>query len=141
VVFWRCGRVAANGSSTLKRYLSTLPAGKGALWCYLLWYLGAAALHFEPSPAIWLNAFGIGALVGMTSVLSVGGSLDRWQIARLFLMPFCVSSFTSLVKGHGFLRIFPATAAEFILPAGLRAIFPLAVFAAGRAAMRRYRVS
>lgn len=32
--------------------------------------------------------------------------LDRWQIFRLFLMPFCVSSFAALVKGRGFILVF-----------------------------------
>ena len=32
---------------------------------------------------------------------------DRWQIFRLFLMPFCVSSFAALVKDAGFLLVFP----------------------------------
>lgn len=111
-----------------------LPAGKAALWCYLLWYLGVVVLHFDPAPAIWLNALGISAVIGVALVLSVGASKDRWQTARLFLMPFCVSSFSSLIKGRGFVLIFPPASGELALLAGLCAAFLLVVFAAKRTA-------
>ncbi|MBI1921009.1 MAG: hypothetical protein HYS23_08005 [Geobacter sp.] len=39
---------------------------------------------------------------GITSV----GKADPWQVFRLFLIPFCVSSFSSLVKDRGFVLIF-----------------------------------
>jgi hypothetical protein len=32
---------------------------------------------------------------------------DRWTVLRLFLMPFCVSSFSQLIKGKGFVLVFP----------------------------------
>jgi hypothetical protein len=32
--------------------------------------------------------------------------LEFWQTVRLFMMPFCVSSFSALVKGRGFILIF-----------------------------------
>jgi hypothetical protein len=100
-----------------------LPAGKIALWCYLLWYAVTVFNHFDASPAIWLNALGISALMGVAIVLSVGHALrsapDRgWQVFRFFLMPFCVSSFSSLIKGKGFVLIVPPTAAEVLLSVG-----------------------
>jgi hypothetical protein len=33
-------------------------------------------------------------------------------VLRLFLMPFCVSSFSALVKGRQFLLVFPPSPAE-----------------------------
>ena len=35
-----------------------------------------------------------------------GRSLWLPGTARLFLMPFCVSSFAALIKGHGFVLVF-----------------------------------
>ncbi|MEI6426763.1 MAG: hypothetical protein WCO45_00035 [Pseudanabaena sp. ELA607] len=31
--------------------------------------------------------------------------IDYWQIFRLYLMPFCVSSFSSLIKDQGFIIV------------------------------------
>jgi hypothetical protein len=49
--------------------------------------------------------------------------LDGWQIFRLFLMPFCVSSFAALVKGAGYLLIFPPTIRENVVGFGAIAVF------------------
>ncbi|HEY9108449.1 MAG TPA: hypothetical protein VIN58_17375 [Roseateles sp.] len=96
------------------RYLANLPPGKMVLWCYLLWYAVTVAFHFDPSPQIWLNSVGISAVIGIALMLSVarGPALDRWQTFRLFAMPFCVSSFSSLIKGQGFVLILPPRAVE-----------------------------
>jgi hypothetical protein len=93
----------------LRDYFANLGAGKIALWCYLIWYVGVAYLYFDPSVALWLNAVGISAVVGVALILSVNGpaTADRWQTFRLFAMPFCVSSYAALIKGHGFVLIFP----------------------------------
>ena len=34
------------------------------------------------------------------------GRLGFWPTVRLFMMPFCVSSFAALVKGKGFYLVF-----------------------------------
>jgi len=96
------------------RYLVNLPKGKMVLWCYLLWYVVTVAFHFDPSPQIWLNSVGISAVIGIALMLSVarGPAPDRWQTFRLFAMPFCVSSFSSLIKGQGFVLIIPPRAVE-----------------------------
>jgi hypothetical protein len=87
------------------RYIANLTAGKIVLWCFLLWYLATVIHHFDPAPAIWLNALGISGIIGVALYLSVrepGKSPpDRWTVVRLFLMPFCVSSFSQLIKGRG----------------------------------------
>ncbi|MES2932204.1 MAG: hypothetical protein V4805_01775 [Pseudomonadota bacterium] len=111
----------------LCRYFGALATGKIVLWCYLIWYLSTAAHHFDPSPAIWLNSLGISAFIGVALVLSIGGKIsagtDKWQIFRLFLMPFCVSSFSALIKGRGFILIIPAAPGELAVSIGLCACF------------------
>ena len=91
-------------------YFSQLTPGKVALWCYLIWYLVTLGFYFDPSPAIWLNAAGISAIIGIALLLSVslppGAKRDPWQTFRLFMMPFGVSSFSQLIKGQGFILIF-----------------------------------
>jgi hypothetical protein len=92
-------------------YLTSLSKGKMILWCYLFWYLTTIFNYFDPSPTIWLNALGLSTVIGLALVLSVNTqgfrNLDAWPTFRLFLMPFCVSSFSTLIKGHGFFVILP----------------------------------
>lgn len=105
------------------KYFSALKKGKIALWCYLIWYLVTLFFYFDPSPAIWLNSLGISVVIGVALLLSVSNqsthAVDRWQVFRLFLMPFCVSSFSSLIKDHGFILIVPPRAIEQITAIGL----------------------
>lgn len=82
------------------------------LWCYLIWWLLTLGRHFDPSPRLWLSSLGLSAIIGTALYLStVHGSkakiaLGRWQIIRLYLMPFCVSSFAALIKDRGFVLVF-----------------------------------
>lgn len=94
----------------LLRYFAHLPAGKQVLWCYLIWYLVTVVALFDPSPTLWLNSVGISAVIGFALQLSVakGAQTDRWQTFRLFMMPFGVSSFASLIKGKGYVLVFPS---------------------------------
>jgi hypothetical protein len=89
--------------------LADLPLGLVVLGCYLVWYLVTLWFHFDPSPRIWLNSVGLSVLIGWALVLSVGWTAVRrsspWVTVRLFLMPFCVSSFSALIKDAGFLLI------------------------------------
>lgn len=105
------------------RYLASLPPGRVVLWCFLIWYVVTVAWNFDAAPAIWLNALGISALIGVALYLSVREPgkppPDRWTTLRLFLMPFCVSSFSQLIKGRGFVLVFPPDARE--LAAGVAA--------------------
>lgn len=102
--------------ASVGQYLSCLPNGKLVLWCYLIWWGSTVFHHFDPSPSIWLNSVGISAVIGVALILSVGGiksaTKDRWQTFRLFAMPFCVSSFSSLIKGKGFILVFPPSTTE-----------------------------
>lgn len=113
-------------------YFVNLKAGKTILWCYLIWYLVTLYHYFDASPAIWLNSIGISLVIGFALLLSVNTpdlkSSDRWQTFRLFLMPFCVSSFSSLIKGRGFVLIAPPITSELILSVSSCLIFALFVY-------------
>jgi hypothetical protein len=91
-------------------YFAKLRAPKLVLWCYLAWYLAIVPFHFDPSPLIWFTALGISALIGIALIFATkapGQKLDGWTRFRLFLFPFCVSSYSSLIKGKGFILLFP----------------------------------
>lgn len=113
------------------RYLSGLKPGKVTLWCYLIWYLVSVVAHFDASPGIWLSSLGISAVVGVALLLSVRGetatSSNSWQTFRLFLMPFCVSSFSALIKGQGYILVLPSRPSELYLSLVLCAAFVLFV--------------
>jgi hypothetical protein len=113
------------------RYLANLTPGKIVLWCFLLWYLATIIHHFDATPAIWLNALGISVIIGMALYLSVREPgkppPDRWTVVRLFLMPFCVSSFSQLIKGKGFVLVFPPDTHEIAISLAACAVFVIAV--------------
>ena len=112
-------------------YFARLPAGKVALWCYLLWYLSTVWHYWDPNPRLWLNAAGISLIIGVALLLSVapagGARRDRWQTFRLFAMPFGVSSFSSLIKDQGFVLIFPPEPGEILRYVAACALFVAAV--------------
>ncbi|HEY9815438.1 MAG TPA: hypothetical protein V6D20_06510 [Candidatus Obscuribacterales bacterium] len=84
--------------------MQAIKPGKMVLWCYLIWYGVTVFFYFDPSPKIWVNSVGISAVVGTGLLLSVSsGKRDPWQTFRLYLMPFCVSSFAALIKDQGFI--------------------------------------
>ena len=92
------------------RYFASLRVPKLVLWCYLAWYLTIVACYFDPSPVIWLTAMGMSALIGIALVCATkvqGQGMERWTVFRLFLFPFCVSSYSALIKGKGFILVFP----------------------------------
>ena len=112
-------------------YFAKLPPGKIVLWCFLIWYTATVLQHFDPAPAIWLNALGISAIVGVALYLSVREPgkppPDRWTVMRLFLMPFCVSSFSQLIKGRGFVLVFPPDTREIATSLAACAAFVILV--------------
>lgn len=95
-------------------YFAAIKYGKIVLWCYLIWYFVTLYYHFDLSPKIWLNSIGISVVIGYGLLLSVAASpvKNHWQTARLFIMPFCVSSFSALIKGQGFVLIFSSDLQE-----------------------------
>lgn len=93
----------------LVEYFGSIKLDKAILWCYLIWYGVIIYFHFDPSLKVWINSIGISAVIGTGLVLSVAsnpsGARDHWQTFRLYLMPFCVSSFSALIKDRGFIVI------------------------------------
>jgi asparagine N-glycosylation enzyme membrane subunit Stt3 len=122
-------------------YLARLPPGRQVLWCYLVWYLVMTTLHFDPSPRLWLTAMGISAIMGFALFLSFGipgQRPDRWHVMRLFLLPFCVASFSALIKGQGFVLVFSPDVGENGLALGLCGLFVLACAIARRTVPRAH---
>src|SRR5260370_33011335 len=109
----------------LIRYLSNLSNGRLILWCYFIWYCVVLVRYFDSSLRLWLTSLGLSLIVGFALFISTTAAsankvrLDFWQTFRLFLMPFCVSSFSALVKGKGFILIFSPKAMEIMVAAGL----------------------
>ena len=107
------------------RYLRSLSVGRLVLWCYFLWYLVVLVRHFDPNTSLWLTCLGIAAIVGIalyinTTTAGTGKQrLGFWPTVRIFLIPFCVSSYSALVKGRGFyLGIFSQDPVELGLAVG-----------------------
>lgn len=110
----------------LVNYLRNLTAGRIILWCYLIWYLVVLVRYFDSSPRLWLTSLGLAAIIGTALYISStahGNKLQPWQIIRLFLMPFFVSSFSALVKGKRFVLIFSPNPMEILLAVGLCVLF------------------
>jgi hypothetical protein len=115
----------------LAAYFRNLTTGRIILWCYLIWYLVVLVRYFDSSPRIWLTSLGLAAIVGTALFISStahGNKLERWQIIRLFLMPFFVSSFAALVKGKQFVLIFSPNPKEILLALGICALFCVTVW-------------
>jgi hypothetical protein len=123
------------------RYFATLSTGKIVLWCFLIWYVATVIHHFDATPSIWLNALGISAIIGIALYLSVlepgKPRPDRWTTLRLFLMPFCVSSFSQLIKGRGFVLILPPDFHEVVVSLAACVAFIVAVLVIKRIAAPR----
>lgn len=113
----------------IARYFAGLTNGRIVLWCYLVWYLVTVAARFDPNPRLWLTSLGLSGIIGVALWISTSSSssgttqLDRWQVLRLFLMPFCVSSFAALVKDEGYVLVFPPSLAMNVLGFALVAGF------------------
>ena len=114
----------------LIQYLYEIKLDKAILWCYLIWYVTVVCFHFDPSVKIWINSIGISAVIGtglMLSVSSSKGERDRWQAFRLYLMPFCVSSFSALIKEQGFILFISPNIKETIVSVSCCGLFLLVI--------------
>lgn len=115
------------------RYLAQLTTGRTVLWCYAIWYAVSVVQHFDPRPRLWLTSLGLSFIIGVALILSTRASasgttrLDGWQTFRLFLMPFCVSSFAALVKEANFTLIFPPSLRENVIGFTAIALFLIGV--------------
>ena len=117
----------------LLRYLTNLTTGRIVLWCYAIWYAVNVMEHFDARPRLWITSLGLSGIIGTALLISTRSAsngttqLDRWQIFRLYLMPFCVSSFAALVKDASFVLVFPPSLRENLIGAGLIAGFVVLV--------------
>lgn len=92
------------------KYVLNMKTPKIILWCYLIWYFSMMSIYFEPSLKLWASAVGISFIIGFALILSTsqqGIKQDIWIKIRLFLFPFCVSSYSATIKGHDFILLFP----------------------------------
>jgi len=115
------------------KYFTQLSSGRIILWCYFIWYAFFVSRYFDPNQKLWLTSVGISGIVGVALVISTwgnGAKLRSWQTFRLFVMPFCVSSFSALVKGRGFILIFSPRMFENGIAVGLCVAFCAFVFGA-----------
>lgn len=114
------------------RYFRNLNAGRLILWCYFIWYLVVLVRYFEPSPRLWLTSLGLSLIVGAALCLNAARSgpapvrIGFWPTVRFFMMPFCVSSFSALVKDRHFILIFSPNYSDVLIGVGLCVTFCLA---------------
>ena len=118
------------------RYLAGLTPGRYILWCYFLWWGMVLVRYFDANPRIWLTSLGLSVIIGVAMFINTTASgtarvrLQPWPTFRLFLTPFCVSSFAALVKDRGFFLIFSPRWEEMAAVAGACALLgALAVMA------------
>ena len=118
------------------RYLAGLSAGRFVLWCYFIWWAVVLVRYFDPSPRVWLTSLGLSLIIGFALFVNTTASgnsrlrLEPWPTFRLFVTPFCVSSFAALVKGQGFILIFSPKWRENALAVGLCALLGMLVLGA-----------
>jgi hypothetical protein len=113
------------------------------LWCYFVWYLVVLVRYFDPHPGLWFTSLGLSLIIGVALLVNTTVSgrtrvrLEPWPTFRLFLTPFCVSSFAALVKGRGFILIFSPDWREMAVAAGACLLLGAAALTAKR--LRRPR--
>ncbi len=123
-------------------YFTHLTFPQKLLWALLIWWVHTVVWHFDPEPLLWLTAVGLGAIAG--TVLLVGThaatpealKLGAWRSIRFYLVPFCVASFAALVKGQGFILIFPPTPWENVSASAFVTTFLIATWLLGRQAAK-----
>jgi hypothetical protein len=133
---WTAMESPARRPPDLLRYAAGLSAGRLLLWCYFTWYLVVLVRYFEPDPRLWMTSAGMSAIIGIalyvstTASAGVSGRLGFWPTVRLFMMPFCVSSFAALVKGKGFYLVFSPRGGDLAWGVGLCGTVLLLAFVA-----------
>jgi hypothetical protein len=100
------------------KYFARLSISRLVLWCYLAWYIAVVCLYFEASPALWISSLGLSFFIGIALILAArqpNQKIGFWMAFRLFLIPFCVSSYSSLIKGKGFILLFPPDSRSLLI--------------------------
>ncbi|MDO8545476.1 MAG: hypothetical protein Q7S40_33965 [Opitutaceae bacterium] len=122
------------------RYLASIDRRKMILWFAFLWYVAIVTCYASADPALWARAGGIAVIVGTILTLNAVPRTGRvrdlgfWPVFRFFLIPFCVSSFSTLTTNRAFFLIFPPNLNQTIL-----AVAVIIVFIAGVLVARRLR--
>lgn len=117
----------------MKRYLAELQAPKITLWCYLCWYFAIVFQYFDCALNLWLSSVGIAVLIGIALNIAAsqrGQTRDKWVVIRLYIFPFCVSSYSALIKGQGFFLLFPTQMKPLLIGVGACAAFIVIVLLA-----------
>ncbi len=102
------------------------------------------ARHATASLAVWLNAAGIAAAIGVilaANAIPPGQQwrdLGFWPLARFFLIPFCVSSYSAVMNRIGLVLIFPIAVEDNLTGAAAIVGFLLICLAARAVASRDY---
>lgn len=105
---------------SIVKYVLKMKTPKIILWCYLIWYFSIISIYFESSIKLWASSIGISLIIGFALILSTnqqGIKQDKWVKFRLFLFPFCVSSYSAIIKGHDFILLFPNNKIHFLIGA------------------------
>ncbi|MBI2517029.1 MAG: hypothetical protein HYV95_08940 [Opitutae bacterium] len=122
----------------LAAYFAGLDRARTLLWAAFLWYLTQMGRHPSLPLRGWINAAGIAAAVGAVllantwSDAGVRPRLGAWQGARFFMIPFCVSSYSTALRDVELVLIFPANLADNAAGLGV-----IALVFAGAHAFRR----
>ena len=113
-------------------YLRKLTLGRLILWCYFIWYLVVLVRYFDPNPRLWATSFGLALIIGLALCINAAGAggmrfrIGFWPAFRFFMMPFCVSSFSALVKDRHFFLVFSSNAWEIAAAIAIWAVLCLA---------------
>jgi hypothetical protein len=107
--------------TAILRYFAGLTNGRILLWSYLIWYAVTVVAHFDSA------IIGVALFISTTSSSNGRTELDRWQVLRLFVMPFCVSSFAALVKDEEYVLVFAPSPMLNVVGFALIACFVAAV--------------
>lgn len=113
-------------------YLRNLTLGRLILWCYFIWYLVVLVRYFDPSPRLWGTSFGLALIIGLALCINAADSgsmrfrIGFWPAVRFFMMPFCVSSFSALVKDRHFFLVFSRNPWEIAAAVAICAMLCLA---------------
>jgi hypothetical protein len=122
----------------LLHYIAGLSGGRLVLWWYFIWYVVVLVRYFDPSPRLWLTSIGLSVIIGAALLINTTRSgkrrleLETWPALRLFITPFCVSSFSALVKGKNFFLIFSPRVSEMVAALSVCAALWLATLLARR---------
>lgn len=112
--------------TTVISYFKNIETQKIILWCYLIWYLTIITIYFEPSLKLWASSVGISFIIGFALILSTsqqGTKQGIWIKIRLFLFPFCVSSYSATIKDYDFILLFPSNLFHLLITVGNCVLF------------------